>query len=484
VTPEGLRARGERFHQELGRESYVTGAGLAAEAHFEEIFERYADVAGDEAAEAARAIPALYAWVVDNRVGRAVAPLEDRLHAWEAGARVALPDGTSLPYQRVTVEIANAAERGRRLALDAARRAVLAEPTALRAERLGRERDLLLGLGLGDAVAARTALAGIDLDALGAACEDFLSRTADLYRDTLGERLRRRLGLRPGEAERADAAFLFRGAEFDDAFPAESLVPTARRQVGEMGLEAEAGGRIRYDTEERERKRPRAFCAPVRVPEEVYLVIRPFGGASDFASFWHELGHALHFSHADASLPFEHRWLGDNSVTEGFAMLFEHQVAAPTWLRRYGTLRGERLAAFVRDQAFAKLAVVRRYAAKLRYEIALFRAPRLEAGAASYVETLTAATLFRYAREDYLLDLDEGFYAARYLRAWQIEAGLAAHLTERFDEDWFRNPRAGPFVAALMARGQRDDAAALAAEVLGRPLDFGPLAASCEAGLA
>jgi hypothetical protein len=77
VTPEGLRARGERFHEELGRESYVTGAGLAAEAHFEEIFERYADLAGDEAADAARAVPALHAWVVDNRVARRGAGLAD-----------------------------------------------------------------------------------------------------------------------------------------------------------------------------------------------------------------------------------------------------------------------------------------------------------------------------------------------------------------------------------------------------------------------
>ncbi|MGD0484351.1 MAG: hypothetical protein ABSB58_06825 [Gemmatimonadales bacterium] len=484
MTPEGLRARGERLHQELGRESYVTGAGFAAEAHFEEIFERYADLAGDEAADAARAVPALYAWVVDNRVGRAAAALEDRLHAWEAAARVTLPDGTALPYQRVAVEIANAAERRRRLALDAARRAVLAEPTALRAERLAREREVIAGLGLGDVVTARGALAGIDLDALAVACDGFLARTADLYREMLGERLRRRLRLRPGEAERADAVFLFRSADFDDAFPSEALVPTARRQVAEMGLDAEAGGRIRYDTAERERKRPRAFCAPVRVPDEVYLVIRPFGGASDYGAFWHELGHALHYSHTGASLPFEHRWLGDNSVTEGFAMLFEHQTTSPAWLRRYGPLRGERLRAFERDQAFAKLAVVRRYAAKLRYELELFRAPRLEAGAGRYAETLTAATQFRYAPEDYLVDLDDGFYAARYLRAWQLEAGLAALLTERFDEDWFRNPRAGPFVAALMARGQRDDAAALAAEVLGRPLDFGSLAASCETGLA
>ncbi len=484
MTPDALRARGERFHEELGREGYLTGAGLAAEAHFEEIFERHADLAGEEAFEAARPDPLLFAWVVDNRVGRAVAALEDRLHAWEAGATVALQDGTVMPYQRTAVAIANEAERPRRLMLDRARRAVLAEPTALRAERLGRERDLIEGLGLGDFVSARAALAGIDLDALGDACGSFLTRTSDPYRDALAERLRAQLHLRPGEADRADAAYLFRGVAFDDAFPAADLVPTACRQVGEMGLDAESGGRIRYDTEERERKRPRAFCAPVRVPDEVYLVIRPFGGASDYRAFWHELGHALHFSHASATLPFEHRWLGDNSVTESFATLFEHQLLAPAWLGRFSPLRGDRLRAFVRDQAFARLAVVRRYAAKLRYELALFRAPRLADGADRYVATLTEATLFRYAPEDYLLDLDEGFYAARYLRAWQLEAGLSALLTERFDEDWFRNPRCGPFVAGLMARGQRDDAAALSAEVLGRPLDFSALAATCERALA
>lgn len=484
MTPETLRARGESFHEELGRESYVTGAGLAAEAHFEAIFERYADLAGAEAAEAARGVPELRAWVVDNGVGRAVAALEDRLHAWEAAATVALADGTVLPYQRVPVEVANAADRGRRLALDAARRAVLAEPTALRTERLERERELIAALGLGDYVAARSALARIDLDALARACERFLADTRELYREALAGRLRRRLGIALGDAQRPDASYLFRAAAFDDAFEGSALVGTARRQLGEMGFDAAAGGRIRYDTEARERKRPRAFCAPVRVPHEVWLVIRPFGGAADYGAFWHELGHALHFSHADAGLPFEHRWLGDNSVTEAFAMLFEHQVAARPWLRRYTPLRGARLAAFVRDQAFARLAVARRYAAKLRHEVELFRAPSLAAGAERYAEILTEATLFRYAPDDHLLDLDEGFYAARYLRAWQLEAGLAAALTERFDEDWFRNPRGGPWVAALMARGQRDDAAALSAEVLGRPLDFGPLAAACEAGLA
>ena len=480
---EQLRARGEGMCAELGRETYRTGAGLEAESHYAEIFGRYPDLADQAAVEAARGHRELFEWVVDNRVGRAAAALDDRLHAWEAKAVISLAGGETLPYQRAAIELANEPQRPRRLAIDAARRAVLQEPAAIRRQRLSLERELLAGLGMGDLIAARSALSGVDLTALGVACAAFLAATADLYRDVLREALRTELALAPGDADRADVAYLFRGAGYDEFFRGSELVATAHAQLAEMGLDAEAAGRIRYDAEDRERKRSRAFCSPVQVPDEVYLVIRPFGGQTDYRSFWHELGHAQHFSNIDRALPFEHRWLGDNSVTEAFAMLFEHMVIAPSWLRRYTGLAGERLRAFRRSQAFALLAILRRYAAKLRYELELHRAPSLEAGAAAYAPLLSEATGFRYAAEDALLDLDDGFYAARYLRAWQLEALLAASLTERFDEDWFRNPRCGQWLLDLFSRGQRDDAAALAAAVLGRRLDFGPLVARAEAAL-
>ncbi|HVO35535.1 MAG TPA: hypothetical protein VMT21_08225 [Gemmatimonadales bacterium] len=482
MTPEALRARGERLSEELGRESYRTGAGLAAESHFADIFARYPDLTDDEAVAAARGHPALLEWVVDNRIGRGVAALDDRLHAWESRAVVAVDGGETIPYQKAAIEIANEARRARRLAIDAARRAILGEPAAIRRERLEGERELLAALGLGDPVAARSALAGIDLPALGDACGRFLGATADLYREALGAALGDEPSIPQREAERSDAAWLFRGAGFDDCFPGPALVSTAQRQLEELGLDATAGGRIRYDTEDRALKRARAFCAPVRIPAEVYLVIRPFGGHTDYRAFWHELGHAQHFGNAAPALPFEHRWLGDNSVTEGFAMLFEHMVIASPWLARYVGLRGERALAFTRSQAFALLAMLRRYAAKLRYELELQRAPTVSAGAEAYAPLLTDATGFRYAPEDALLDLDDGFYAARYLRAWQLEALLASHLTERFDEDWFRNPRCGPVLLELFAPGQRDDAATLA-QGLGRPLDFRALVARAEAAL-
>ena len=484
MTVDELRRRGEAMCGELGQESYRTGAGLVAASHFAEIFGRYPDLADDAAVAAAGGHRELLEWVVDNRVGRAVASLDDRLHAWEAQAVLQLEDGETLPYQRAAIEIANEPNRARRLAVDAVRRSLLGAPTAIRRERLETERDLLAGLGLGDVVTARSRLAGVDLAALGEACAGFLAATEAVYRDSLRETLRRELGLGPEDADRADAAFLFRGAGFDEFFPGAELVATARAQLGEMGLDAEAGGRIRYDADDRERKRSRAFCSPVRVPDEVYLVIRPFGGQTDYRAFWHELGHAQHFANIARQLAFEHRWLGDNSVTEAFAMLFEHMVVAPGWLARYTPLAGERRRAFQRSQAFALLAILRRYAAKLRYELALHRAADLGAGAAAYEPLLTAATGFRYAGEDALLDLDDGFYAARYLRAWQLEALLASSLRERFDEDWYRNPRCGAWLLELFSRGQRDDAVALATGVLGARLDFGPLVERAEAALA
>ncbi len=479
MTTDELRARGERMSEALSREAYESGAGLKAESNFEGIFAEFADCAGDEAWEAARGQRMLEEWVADNRIGRVVAPLDDKLQAWESSAAITLEDGEVMPYQRAGIAIANESRRERRFAIDRARRKVLGTPASMRAERLGREAevlDALLGKGV---VPARIQLSGMDLHHVAAQCRAFLSDTADLYREQLAERLAD-IGVTSGDADRTDGSFLFRGASYDEFFPGASLADTARRQVGEMGLHAEASGRIIYDTADRERKRPRAFCAPVRVPDEVYLVIRPHGGYTDYRAFWHELGHALHFANAARDMPFEHRWVGDNSVTECYAMLFEHQTMAPAWLRRYAMMSGARLEAFLRAQAFALLAIVRRYAAKLNYEIELHEASTLAKAPDRYVELLTEATGFRYAREDALLDLDDGFYSARYLRAWQLEATLRARLIERFDEDWFRNPRSGPFLLELLARGQRDDAVVVARDALGVELSFAPLVAQCE----
>jgi hypothetical protein len=486
VILDELLARGEAMHQALGREWYRAGAGLTMDPQFTAIYEQFDDLQHDDALTVAMESgdPALVEWIVDVRVSRRLAAFEERQLAWEHEA-VVEAGGTSLPYLRVPIEIANEADRDRRIALDRARGRVTADGLVpIRRERFALERELLLAhSGHDDYVRALGDFAGIDLDALGAAARTFLDDTADMYEDSLARLVRRYLGTGLGGLERSDALWLFRIDRYDAGFPPAAMVDVATTQMAAMGLDALKGGRVRIDTEDREGKQPRAFCVPVRVPDEVYLVLRPSGGHGDYRTFWHELGHAMHFASVEAAMPFAARWLGDNSVTEGFAMLWDHLTIDPRWLRRYAQLDGGARDELVFELAVSELFMARRYAAKLNYELEFHRTSP-EQVASRYAEWLTEATRFRYPEDDALIDVDPGFYAARYLRAWQLEATLAGTLTNRFDEEWFRRPEAGAFVGELMARGQATPADRLAQDVTGTPLGFDAVAARLETALA
>jgi len=486
VTHDDLVELGERLHAELGLEYYETGAGLKAAPGFLAIYDRFASLCSDEALDTARAlgIPDVVEWIVGLRVGRAVAPLEERQLVWEQQARLDL-DGVQIPFLRAPIELQNTADRATRLALDRARARVgAAGLNGIRRDRFALEHDMVVALGFGaDYVEALGALSGIGLDALGEQADALLARTADLYRDALARLTKLRIGVPMGDLARADTGWTFRADRFDGGFPPSGLIPTATRQMGDMGLDATQGGRITFDTVERPAKQPRAFCVPVRIPDAVYLVIQPCGGHTDYRTFWHELGHAMHFAAVDADRPFHERWLGDNSITEGFAMLWDHLTLDGGWLARYTDMPAGRIADLRFELAVAELYMLRRYAAKLRYELDFHRSDMTAMGA-RYADLLTDATGFRFPEEDWLCDVDPGFYSARYLRAWQLEAAVAETLRDRFDEDWYRNPRAGVFVAALMARGQAAPAHQLADEVTGSALRFDAAVARLEQTLA
>ncbi|HKO16550.1 MAG TPA: hypothetical protein VJU87_09935 [Gemmatimonadaceae bacterium] len=502
LSLDGLRRGGDAFMEDLSRELYLAQSGQKPAAELTPIYSRYAAILGPDAlaltlealrgaaraSEEERAARLLADWLADAQSARALAALDEREITWEGNAVVRVPDGRNIQFQRVAIELANSGDVRERHTIEAARaKLVQAELAPLRREHFQREREITEQLELADGYNATwELLSGISLAELGAACEQFLQDTASMWDEVLPEFLKRRLGITTAEATRADALALFRAKEFDRYFPSEAMEPTVRRQVREMGVDPTAHGRIVFDTGDREGKRSRAFCAPVRVPAEVYLVMRPHGGQTDWNTFLHELGHALHFAYMRPDLPFEYRWLGDNSITEGYAMLFDHLMQNAGWLARYTELGagggGGARREFLRAAGVEELHFLRRYAAKLGYEIALYGgAVPWDALPDLYVDRLTSATTFRYDPADAFVDVDPRYYAARYLRAWQLQALLAETLVERFDSDWWRNPRAGPWIcSALFGEGQRELADEQAARVAGKPLSFAPLVRSIE----
>ena len=498
LTLERLRAEGEAFSEAVSREYYLSGAGLKPTAALQPIYEEHRAVLGPAALELTldalknappgsddeRSARTLAEWQAETQSSRELAAHDEREIEWEAGASLRLEDGRTIAYQSASIEMANAGDRAERLMIERARAALVErELGPLKRERLQRERDLTERL---DVAAGYNAtferLSGVPLVALRDECQGFLRDTQAMWDDVFPEFVRKKLGIEPGEATRADALALLRAREFDPYFAASAMEPTIRRQVDEMGIDPTAGGRITFDTGDRQGKRSRAFCSPVRVPDEVYLVLRPHGGQTDWTTYLHELGHALHFAYMRPDLPFEYRWLGDNSITEGYAMLFDHLSQNAGWLARYSGLGRPRVPAFRRSAGFEELHFLRRYAAKLVYEVELYGGGHSwESLPDLYVTTLTAATGFKYSPADAFVDVDPRFYSTRYLRAWQLQALMAETLTARFDDDWYRNPAAGPWVVGeLLGHGQRELAPELAERVAGKALSFAPLVRAVE----
>jgi hypothetical protein len=498
LSLERLRSEGETFLEELSREYYEAHSGLKASAELQPIYHRHREILGADALEVARdafvgsaegseerrSARLLLDWQAESQSSRELAPLDEREIAWEGDAVVRTPDGRQIQYQRVAIELGNSTDRKERATIESARRALVERELApIRRERFQRERDITESLGLADGYNATwELLSGISLSGLRDECAQFLRDTQAMWDEVCPAFVKRELGMDIREATRADALALFRAREFDRYFPAAEMESAIRRQVREMGIDPEANGRIRFDTGEREGKRSRAFCAPVRIPEEVYLVLRPHGGQTDWQTFLHELGHALHFAYMRPDLPMEFRFMGDNSVTEGYAMLFDHLMQDAGWLQRYTGLDKKVVPTYLRWAGFEELHFLRRYCAKLIYETHLYGGdPGWDALPDLYVEQLTAATTFQYSRADAFVDVDPRYYAARYLRAWQLQALLTETLVERYDADWWRNPRGGPWVVqSLFGEAQRELAHEQAQRVAGKTLGFGPLVRSVE----
>ena len=136
-------------------------------------------------------------------------------------------------------------------------------------------------------------------------CEGFLRDSlAGLWRELLprrGEALARRSGI--SDLTRADHAGPVRRPQFGRRVPRRQRHGARRATAGwaRCGWIPDAGGRVRFDVGEREGKRARAFCAPVRVPEEIYLVLRPHRGKGDYHDAAARApGHAVHFAYTRA----------------------------------------------------------------------------------------------------------------------------------------------------------------------------------------
>jgi hypothetical protein len=487
LTVSEIRDRAERFHAAVLEEMYE---GLSGRKSWPELQPLYAGqrlLAWEETApaiqrelagasgESEKKLRRLLGWAGEHQVRADNADLDDEYRMWEATATVEF-DGMQVPVRRLDAMIESEPDRQVRARLADIRADAHSTVVPLQLDRLNRWRISAEELGYGSHREALQRLTGVNLDATLREGRRLLSETRDTYEAELERQLSRHVPEAAAEAEVHDIEWLSRMEWLELPCRETSILDTVRADLAGIGLDLEEGGRVEVTIEAFPGPGMKAFCSPIRVPDRIVLFVTPTITPGACRKLLWEIGEAVHWSRTDPSLPFEYRSIGDRSVTEAHGALFAGLALNRDWVRRARGIEGESLEEYLRLAAFLDLYDLRRLVARLQFDLEVCDSERPESLGARWAELMYESTLVRHDPRGFLTRLGQRFGSARQLRARLLAAPLARALEERFDSDWFRNPRSGKFLGQWLAGGLSRSASELS-ELLGQPgLVAGPLA--------
>jgi hypothetical protein len=476
-----FRDQADGFIRDLDQEYYLHFSGQKETLDVEQVYERYEELTKLETAQKLTGAPTeLWRFACEGFLGNLTREHQARVAQAEAELEATV-DGETIPYRMLRVAMSNEPDRDKRKRLEEARLRLLDEhlnPIYLDAVQIDQEAVRRLDAPNYYELYKRF---GFRLDEVAAECQEVLDDTERLW-EREGEKLfRSRLGIGLDDARPWDVVRLFRAPELDLLYPNDQMLPALEHTLADLGIDLHAQENVHLDLDARPSKSPRAFCAPIEVPGKVMLVIQPIGGKDDWEALFHEAGHTEHYANTNGDLPMEARRLGDMAVTEGWAMLMQHLVTEPAWLnRRLDVPRVEELA---HDGAVSLLYFVRRYAAKLLYEIEFFQTEDIPSMRNRYAEILGDSLKLPINPESYLDDIDGSFYVTGYLRSWAFEAQLREFLRSELGNDWFAKRDAGDLLRELWSLGQGPTADELLRDVTGAKLEMASVAERIREGL-
>lgn len=487
INLASYRERAHEFQTELVKEKYLHHAGLKEELAVENIYNRYRDLFADTAVKELaelhtkaalddeKALRYLLAFAADHALNSAVFEEDQELATRASTAEVTL-GAQRLTFHEATVALANEKEPSRREALFHERMRVIQSLHAIRVKRLKKIHQKAWDLFGKPYPEVYQLLTKVNLPVLKTQLENFLVASESFYSSHLERYATRLLGHGLGHIEAWDVGYLFRGHEYDELFPQDKMLSVLKRTLMGLGFDLKKLTNIVIDSEPRPGKSAQAQCFAVKVPDEVYLVLRPQGGMLDFLTLFHEAAHALHYGLSAASESFEYRFLGDPAVGETYGFLFEYLSLNEDWLQDFLKLSSKETD-FLEFNQFRKLYLLRRYAARFLFELTLhsrsdFSDPDL---GDLYHTTLKRALHVPVDARNYLHDLEEAFHGTRFLRGWIFEAELRQILTNRYSARWYSRPAAGDFLAEIWSWGFRYDCDELAQRIRRWGLNLDPI---------
>lgn len=390
----------------------------------------------------------------DEPMARRVAALRAEWHAaepeeaWraaEASAVVVGPDGP-LPLTEAERRLPREVDQDRRRLLARAIAEALEGPAAARE-------------AAAEVRAKVRAESGLPPDwAVVVEGDQLLAATDDAWRDLLDYAARRAGGPRPapeGDLSRADLLHLTSAPALDGLFRPAALDEAVRSAAADLGLALDA---VRVDEADRAGAWPGTRARGHRV------LHRAWGGLPDWPALLDGLGQAL----AAAPHPPHRR---DATFGPALGGLLAGLCHEPAWLKARLGLSSAETPEVLRALGLRRLLHLRCAAAALRVATEVERGLSGRAWREAHREALSSALLAAWDGVRAARDAEAAPLAA-VVRGFAEGERLRDGLRERFDEDWWRNPRTREHLAGLLAAGRLHDAEPAGAHAAGQGLSL------------
>ncbi|HEX9745979.1 MAG TPA: hypothetical protein VGB30_11190 [bacterium] len=480
-----LRDDIRKFYRELIKEFYLNSSGQKEDLEISSIYERYGHLFSEALAknlkdrwesssgdEEKRSYKHLFKFAFNGFIGEKCKKLVEELMKVQSEMKITA-NGEEIGYHSIFPSLINEADKDRRTEIDNAWAECEVKLDKWRRELWELTYGYFRDFGYESYREGCRQLSGVDFDWLKAELISFIDESEGEYGRIVSALSEEKLGYPLKDARKCDLSYLLKAQKWDEYFPGDGMVENSSKFLNSMNIPIANVDSINLDIEEREKKRPRAFCSPVEAGKEVYVVLRPMGGSNDYLTFLHELGHAYHFAHVDQTYPSEFILVGDSATSEIFAFNFNYLGVEPKWLKKY--LNMENPEGFVEHQRLVKLYFIRRYASKFLYELELHSDYEMEPRQHLYAKFLDQGLIAKHRKEHWLYDLDDAYYSAGYLRAWIFEVQLREHLREKYGEEWWESPDASELLKKMWATGRKYMPEELSEMMLGEPLSLEPI---------
>ncbi|MBN1569362.1 MAG: hypothetical protein JXA73_16060 [Acidobacteria bacterium] len=462
---ESYRTRLEEFEQTLNRELYQYYAGLKEQLELTAVYSDYSDLisiesirevktelenVGESFPSRRKSLNKIHEFLVDQHLDYCTAARTQEIVRFTSQPTLSW-QGKRIALSRILSLLKNEHDAAKRRRLGEKYAEGVRDLEALWQDKFSLQHSAAASLGFENYIRAREFISGIDYASFLDSVDEALARLDGIYLERLRVSIEATLGIALQDAGSWDTALWQIQNDPTQVFQEKGLLPVLNAVILELGIQPERDAAVFFDLEDRPLKHGRPFCIPIRVPQEIKIVLRPQAGSRQYAALLHESGHAHHLAWTGASLPVEHRIWGDRALSESYAFLFEHLLADSEWLARM--LSYEKSREFLRFQSLYRAFLVRRCAGRLCFALKLSRGGTSEDLSRIYAETMKAYTGIGYQAESWMADLSDGFDSADYLRGWILECMLRDYLSGRYGKAWYRSRSAAGFLKEIWETG-------------------------------